>query len=412
RDSTKTDYTYAQSYSYNRRIERSKLFDWSVPNMSRKSIRSSSAKSVTSKSTGIVSQNSGQGLEAEIELSDNAKYAMHNRLNHQILGDYRHKGYRISRKNSRQLYDYNVYDKEAITAFKIVTNIFKTTINSTSKLIDSVTPPVLKRVYNKCPSLRFFIVLLPFLAGFVYLMSQYKSSPNILWSSSASFSPLDCLTIGGAGGSDMASKHAINELIKEMKTIRYDLQSLKDSNNAFTESIEHKLTTTVDRFEIQMTTAKTSYDQSLNLIIADMKSQISQALAIYDADKTGQHDFALESAGGAIVKTRCSESFNPYGVQYKVFGIPFWSSSVSPRAVIQPTISPGECWAFRGSNGYLVIKLSQPIRPTGFSYEHIPKQISRDGNIDSAPKEFQVRGLDSESDPNGRLLGNYVYEDN
>ncbi|CAG2123239.1 unnamed protein product, partial [Medioppia subpectinata] len=36
RDSTKTDYTYAQSYSYNRRIERSKLFDWSVPNMSRK----------------------------------------------------------------------------------------------------------------------------------------------------------------------------------------------------------------------------------------------------------------------------------------------------------------------------------------------------------------------------------------
>ncbi|CAG2117310.1 unnamed protein product, partial [Medioppia subpectinata] len=34
RDSTKTDYTYAQSYSYNRRIERSKLFDWSVPNMS------------------------------------------------------------------------------------------------------------------------------------------------------------------------------------------------------------------------------------------------------------------------------------------------------------------------------------------------------------------------------------------
>ena len=92
--------------------------------------------------------------------------------------------------------------------------------------------------------------------------------------------------------------------------------------------------------------------------------------------------------------------------------MPVWSSSVSPRAVIQPAISPGECWAFKGSNGYLVIKLSQPITPSGFSYEHIPKQISRDGNIDSAPKEFQVRGLEDESDTKGHLLGNYVYEDN
>jgi SUN domain-containing protein 1/2 len=92
--------------------------------------------------------------------------------------------------------------------------------------------------------------------------------------------------------------------------------------------------------------------------------------------------------------------------------MPVWSSSVSPRAVIQPTMTPGECWAFRGSNGYLVIKLSQLIVPTAFSYEHIPKQISRDGNINSAPKEFQVRGLDDESDTKGHLLGNYVYEDN
>ncbi|CAG2183250.1 unnamed protein product, partial [Oppiella nova] len=171
---------------------------------------------------------------------------------------------------------------------------------------------------------------------------------------------------------------------------------------------------TIDRLEGQMSTKSIDVGDmsSNNITIAEIKSLISQALAIYDADKTGQPDFALEPAGGTIVNTRCSETFDPHGVQYKIFGIPFWSSSVSPRAVIQPTISPGECWAFRGSTGYLVIRLSQPIAPTGFSYEHIPKQISRDGNIDSAPKEFQVRALDDESDTSGRLLGNYVYEDN
>lgn len=113
-----------------------------------------------------------------------------------------------------------------------------------------------------------------------------------------------------------------------------------------------------------------------------------------------------------MINTRCSETFDPYGIQYKVFGIPLWTTSVSPRAVIQPNISPGECWAFKGTKGYLVIKLSQMIIPSAFSYEHIPKQISRDGNIDSAPKEFQVRGLADENDKDGHILGNYVYEDN
>lgn len=116
--------------------------------------------------------------------------------------------------------------------------------------------------------------------------------------------------------------------------------------------------------------------------------------------------------GGTVINTRCSETFDPYGTVYKVFGIPIWRTSVSPRAVISPGISPGECWAFKGHKGNLVIKLSQRILPTGFTYEHIPKQISRDGSISSAPREFQVLGLVDENDTQGTILGNYVYEDN
>ncbi|VDP41337.1 unnamed protein product [Soboliphyme baturini] len=117
---------------------------------------------------------------------------------------------------------------------------------------------------------------------------------------------------------------------------------------------------------------------------------IDKLLAKYDADKTGMADHALESSGGSIVSTRCTETFNPRTRLESIFGMPLWYSSYSPRTVIQPHISPGECWAFKGSVGSLVIQLSGVVNITGFSYEHIPKSLSPDGNIDSAPRQFSV----------------------
>ena len=143
-----------------------------------------------------------------------------------------------------------------------------------------------------------------------------------------------------------------------------------------------------------------------------MKKMISDALILYDADKTGQPDFALEPAGGTVINTRCSETYNPHTATYKILGVPIWRSSPSPRTVIQPSMAPGECWAFKGYEGRIVIKLSQVIVPTSITYEHIPKQISRDGNIDSAPKKFQVLGLADEKDTEGTPLGSFEYLDN
>ena len=53
-------------------------------------------------------------------------------------------------------------------------------------------------------------------------------------------------------------------------------------------------------------------------------------------------------------------------------------------------MQPGQCWAFKGSQGYLVLQLSTAIKPTAFSLEHIPKALSPTGRIDSAPKRFSV----------------------
>ncbi|KAK3601857.1 hypothetical protein CHS0354_041780 [Potamilus streckersoni] len=139
-----------------------------------------------------------------------------------------------------------------------------------------------------------------------------------------------------------------------------------------------------------------------------VKIIIEDALQKYSADKTGLADFALESAGGSVISTRCSETYYKKTALISVFGIPLWYSSNSPRTVIQPEVHPGECWAFRGSQGYIVIQLSTAIVPTGFTLEHIPKSLSPTGNIDSAPRDFTVFGLQDEI-KEGVNLGNFSY---
>jgi len=51
---------------------------------------------------------------------------------------------------------------------------------------------------------------------------------------------------------------------------------------------------------------------------------------------------------------------------------------------------PGDCWAFAGSQGFLVVRLSHVIYVKGFSYEHVPAALLPTGQIDSAPRNFTV----------------------
>ncbi|XP_072225885.1 SUN domain-containing protein 1 isoform X2 [Leuresthes tenuis] len=142
-----------------------------------------------------------------------------------------------------------------------------------------------------------------------------------------------------------------------------------------------------------------------------VKLIVQNALKLYSQDRTGQVDYALESGGGSILSTRCSETYETKTALMSLFGLPLWYFSQSPRVVIQPDVYPGNCWAFKGSQGYLVIRLSLRILPTSFCVEHIPKALSPTGNITSAPQNFTVFGLDDEYQEEGKLLGRYTYEE-
>uniref|UniRef100_A0A8B9RDS1 Zgc:152977 n=1 Tax=Astyanax mexicanus TaxID=7994 RepID=A0A8B9RDS1_ASTMX len=138
---------------------------------------------------------------------------------------------------------------------------------------------------------------------------------------------------------------------------------------------------------------------------------VQNALKLYSQDRIGLVDYALESGGGSVLSTRCSETYETKTALMSLFGLPLWYFSQSPRAVIQPDVHPGNCWAFRGSHGYLVIRLSMKIVPTAFSVEHIPKTLSPTGNISSAPRNFTVYGLEDEQQEEGQILGRYVYQE-
>ena len=57
---------------------------------------------------------------------------------------------------------------------------------------------------------------------------------------------------------------------------------------------------------------------------------------------------------------------------------------------LQPDVHPGNCWAFQGPQGFAVVRLSARIRPSAVTLEHVPKALSPNSTISSAPKDFAI----------------------
>ncbi|XP_005397847.1 PREDICTED: SUN domain-containing protein 1 isoform X5 [Chinchilla lanigera] len=192
---------------------------------------------------------------------------------------------------------------------------------------------------------------------------------------------------------------------------RDDLQALlRDLELQVLKNITHHLVVTGQKPTSETVVSAVSGAGISGITEAQARVIVNNALKLYSQDKTGMVDFALESGGGSILSTRCSETYETKTALLSLFGIPLWYFSQSPRVVIQPDIYPGNCWAFKGSQGYLVVRLSMKIHPTMFTVEHIPKTLSPMGNISSAPKDFAVYGLENEYQEEGQPLGQFTYD--
>uniref|UniRef100_A0A8D1XXU1 Sad1 and UNC84 domain containing 2 n=2 Tax=Sus scrofa TaxID=9823 RepID=A0A8D1XXU1_PIG len=137
---------------------------------------------------------------------------------------------------------------------------------------------------------------------------------------------------------------------------------------------------------------------------------VKQALKRYSEDRIGMVDYALESGGASVISTRCSETYETKTALLSLFGIPLWYHSQSPRVILQPDVHPGNCWAFQGPQGFAVVRLSARIRPTAVTLEHVPKSLSPNSTISSAPKDFAIFGFQEDLQQEGTLLGQFTYD--
>ncbi|XP_066139860.1 tetratricopeptide repeat protein 39C-like [Euwallacea fornicatus] len=148
--------------------------------------------------------------------------------------------------------------------------------------------------------------------------------------------------------------------------------------------------------------------QNQEIFKVTIKKMIQQEMNKIYSDKTGRTDFALESAGGRIIQlTQGTENYGQ--AKSCLLDIPLYEGMHGPRAMIQSGTSPGQCWAFKGSIGGVIIKLLGPTEIDAISMEHISKAISPSGDSKTAPKDFIAWGMKSMTNT-GTLLGQFIYD--
>ncbi|XP_043516983.1 uncharacterized protein LOC122532342 [Frieseomelitta varia] len=215
---------------------------------------------------------------------------------------------------------------------------------------------------------------------------------------------------------------------QEINIIKSQLERLKEfyselksccnthTNHISSEDLEKRIQIVfTDYFDTLMSKREKVQDKSWivndNVVTDDrVREIVKEAIKIYDADKTGRVDYALESAGGQIISTRCTQRYDTKTRVVKLLAFTLYHENNNPRTVIQGNpIQPGACWAFQGFPGYLLIKLRSSIYVTGFTVEHAPKSILPNEEMRSAPKKFNVWGFVDENDSEPVLFGDYEF---
>ncbi|KAH1025428.1 SUN domain-containing protein 1 [Dendroctonus ponderosae] len=195
----------------------------------------------------------------------------------------------------------------------------------------------------------------------------------------------------------------VNHVRVQLNRMQIDIESV---NGRISDIVDARLDTLHQLSEFSNLVKDLKQSQS-NFKFTIQKTIENEISKMYN-DKTGRTDFALESAGGRIVQLSPGTE-NYAQPKSSLLGISLCDGMHGPRAIIQTGTSPGECWAFKGSSGGVIIKLLGSIRIDAVSLEHISKSISPSGDSTTAPKDFTVWGLKSVVD-RGTLLGQFSYK--
>ncbi|XP_075346533.1 sperm-associated antigen 4 protein-like isoform X2 [Mycteria americana] len=135
----------------------------------------------------------------------------------------------------------------------------------------------------------------------------------------------------------------------------------------------------------------------VNQAVSDMASEVYV--------KTS--DWALKSSGATIDMQRTSETYD-CKKEWICRVLWFFCTANPPDTILQPDVSPGNCWPLQGHQGQVVIRLPARVHLTAVSVQHISKDVSPSGTVISAPRDVAVFGLDADGEEEA-LLGTFMY---
>ncbi|KAF4397159.1 hypothetical protein G4B88_009005 [Cannabis sativa] len=176
------------------------------------------------------------------------------------------------------------------------------------------------------------------------------------------------------------------ELESQGESLARSLGELKDVNwlskdefNKIFEELKNKITGDDDG----------NGKASLNDIRMYARDLVLKEIEKHAADGLGRVDYALGSGGGMVVKHS-----EPYLVGK---GGKWFLRSASydvhndARKMLKPSFGePGQCFALKGSSGFVEIRLRTAIIPEAVTLEHVAKSVAFDRS--SAPKNCRVSG--------------------
>ncbi|KAM5220154.1 LOW QUALITY PROTEIN: SUN domain-containing protein 5 [Hipposideros larvatus] len=128
--------------------------------------------------------------------------------------------------------------------------------------------------------------------------------------------------------------------------------------------------------------------------LSDEQKMAQKIMKMIQGDYIEKPDFALKSIGASIDFEQTSATYNHDKARSYWNWIRLWNYAQPPDVILEPNVTPGNCWAFSGDRGQVTIRLAQKVYLSNLTLQHIPKTISLSGSLDTAPKDFVIYGME------------------
>ncbi|XP_041526587.1 sperm-associated antigen 4 protein isoform X2 [Microtus oregoni] len=120
-------------------------------------------------------------------------------------------------------------------------------------------------------------------------------------------------------------------------------------------------------------------------------------------------DYALSSVGASIDLEKTSSDYEDTNTAYFWNRLSFWNYARPPSVILEPDVFPGNCWAFEGDQGQVVIRLPGHVQLSDITLQHPPPTVAHTGGASSAPRDFAVFGLQAD-DETEVFLGKFTFD--